>query len=280
MSRRTVGETAFLRFYPFMPIYMHLDTLDATLMSRQMLTPDTAQLVLQAPGHTFDFEPGQHVGVAYDGDDGLVHRSYSPVSLPGSDTVVLMVTRYDNGTCSVWLHEREIGSTVGLTTPSGNLTLKDPERDVVFLATGTGLTPMLAMLQAYRQTGAGKATLVYGERTLADIPYRETLDLWAAGTDRLHITYALSHSEDTPERTSNQTRGSRDTSPPGIAEIRHGYVQTHLGDVLDAETLRTAYFYACGVPQMVVDTEETLTGDLGVDEDRVFTEGWEAGAID
>jgi glycine betaine catabolism B len=258
---------------------MHLDTLDTTLISRQMLTSDTAQLVLRAPGHTFNFEPGQHVGVAYESDDGLVHRSYSPVSLPGTDTLALMVTRYEDGTCSVWLHEREIGKTIQLTDPSGNLSLRDPERDVVFLATGTGLTPMLAMLQAYRQTGTGRATLIYGERTLADVPYRETLNLWAAGTDRLDVTYALSHSDDTPDRSSEAT-GPGDTAPSGIADIRHGYVQTHLGGMLDPETLQTAYFYACGVPQMVVDTEETLTGDLGVDEDRVFTEGWEAGAID
>lgn len=254
---------------------MHLDTLDTTLISRQMLTPDTAQLVLRAPGHTFDFEPGQHVGVAYDGDDRLVHRSYSPVSLPGTDTLALMVTRYDDGTCSVWLHEREIGETIQLTDPSGNLSLQDPERDVVFMATGTGLTPMMAMLQAYRQTGAGRATLVYGERTLEDIPYRETLNLWSAGTDRFDVTYALSHPDGTPERILSSQDGVN-----GAAEIRHGYVQTHLGDVLDSETLQQAHFYVCGVPQMVVDTEDTLTTDLGVDEDRVFSEGWEAGAVD
>ena len=255
---------------------MHIDTLDTTLISRQLLTPDTAQLVLHAPGHTFDFEPGQHVGVAYDGDDGLVHRSYSPVSLPGTDTIALMVTRYDEGTCSVWLHEREISDSVGLTDPSGNLLLRDPERDVVFLATGTGLTPMLAMLQAYRQHSSGCATLVYGERTVGDIPYREMLNLWAAGTDRLDVTYALSHPGDTPERVLE----SGSPSPRGIADIRHGYVQTHLQHILTDETLQTAHFYVCGVPQMVVDTEETLTGDLGVDKNRVFTEGWEAGAID
>jgi ferredoxin-NADP reductase len=254
---------------------MHLDTLDTTLISRQMLTPDTAQLVLRAPGHTFDFEPGQHVGVAYDGDDGLVHRSYSPVSLPGTDTLTLMVTRYDDGTCSVWLHEREIGETVQLTDPSGNLSLRDTERDVVFLATGTGLTPMMAMLQDYRQSGVGHSTLVYGERSIKDIPYRGTLNLWAAGTDRLDVTYALSHPNGTPERILPGENGAH-----GTTEIRHGYVQTHLSDVLDSETLEEAHFYVCGVPQMVVDTEEVLTSDLGVDDDRVFSEGWEAGAVD
>lgn len=250
---------------------MHLDTLDTTLISRQMLTPDTAQFVLHAPGHTFDFAPGQHVGVAYESDDKLVHRSYSPVSLPGTDTLALMVTRYDDGTCSVWLHERDIGETVSLTDPSGNLSLQDPDQDAVFLATGTGLTPMLAMLQQYLDVGRGHATLVYGERTLDDIPYRDMLDLWAASEESLSVTYALSDADAEPYADMSGENGN--------ARIRHGYVQTHLGDVLDSDAIANAHVYVCGVPEMVVQTEETLTADLAIDEDRVFTEGWEAGAV-
>jgi len=246
---------------------MHLETLDTTLISRQMMTPDTAQLVLRAPGHTFDFAPGQHVGVAYESDDGLVHRSYSPVSLPGTDTVALMVTRYDDGTCSVWLHERDIGETVSLTDPSGNLSLQDPKRDAIFLATGTGLTPMLAMLQQYLDVGGGHAMLVYGERTLDDIPYRDMMDLWGAGEESLSVTYALSDADAGASEMNSDAR------------VRPGYVQTHLEDLLDSDGSENAHVYICGVPEMVVQTKKTLTADLAIGEDQIFTEGWEAGAV-
>lgn len=249
---------------------MHLDTLDTTLVSRQMLTPDTAQLVLHAPDHTFDFSPGQHVGVAYESDDGLVHRSYSPVSLPETDTLALMVTRYDDGTCSVWLHEREVGDTVSLTDPSGNLSLQDPARDAVFLATGTGLTPMLSMLQQYLDVGSGDVTLVYGERTLDDVPYRDMLDLLAASHESLSVTYSLSDADAELERADEK----------GTTRIRRGYVQSQLDGLLDAGTIESAHVYVCGVPEMVVQTEDTLTTDLGIDEGRIFREGWEAGAVD
>jgi ferredoxin-NADP reductase len=258
---------------------MPLDTLDATLVSSHLLTPDTAQLVLRVPGHTFSFRPGQHVGVTYSSEaDGRVLRSYSPVSLPGTDTITLMVTRYDDGTCSVWLHDRAPGDTVPLTDASGSLHLRDPERDAVFLATGTGLTPMMSMLQAYRNRGSGRALLVYGERTAKDLAYRSMLDLLAAGDERLDVAYVLSQPDGTPERDG--WTASDDSTANGAGTVRHGYIQDHLDELLAPALRENADIFACGVPDMVVDTREMLTTSLGVDEDRVFTEGWEAGAVD
>lgn len=37
--------------------------------------------------------------------------------------------------------------------------------------------------------------------------------------------------------------------------------------------------YVCGVPEMVVDTQELLESE-GVDADRSFTEGWESDAAE
>ncbi|PEN13715.1 phenol hydroxylase [Longibacter salinarum] len=255
---------------------MRLNTLDATLIASDMLTPNTAQLVLRVPGHQFDFEPGHHVGVAYESDeDGIVHKPYSPVSLPGTDTITLMVKRYDDGTCSVWLHERALGDTIPLTDPRGNLQLHDTDRDAVFLATGTGLTPMMSMLQAYRQHGKGRAVLVYGERSLNHLAYRNVLDMWTSSSERIDVAYVLSEPESAEER-AGWTESQR--AATGAPAVRHGHVQEHLDDLLDSDLRENAHFFACGVPQMVVDTEELLTDAMDIDPDRIFTEGWESGA--
>jgi ferredoxin-NADP reductase len=236
---------------------MILDTLATTLVSVHPLTPSMSQFVLEAPGHTFQHRPGHHVGVAYENDeDGLVHRSYSPVNGPGTPRLVLAVKEYDDGTCSRYLHARSVGDTIHLTDPSGNLHLNDPARDVLFVSTGTGITPMLAMLKAYLDDGQGRATFVVGERSQSSLPYRETLDQLAAEHAGLDVHYVLSR-EDWHGRT--------------------GYVQDHLDDVLDGRT--DVHAYVCGVPGMVVDTQATLQ-EQGVPEDHIFTEGWEAGAVD
>ena len=55
-----------------------------------------------------------------------------------------------------------------------------------------------------------------------------------------------------------------------------GYVQEHVPEELDS--LSEKHFYICGVPTMVVQTEELLKEE-GVEEDKIITEGWENDAV-
>jgi len=235
---------------------MPLDPLDATLESVYSLTPRVKQFLVRVEGHTFDFAPGQHVSVAFqDADGNRCYRPYSPVNQPGTDSLVLAVKRYPEGAGSTWMHERTVGYTIPVTSPSGNLRLRDPARDAVFLATGTGLTPLLSMVRHYLDVGEGTATLLCGERTQEDLMYRETLDLLAASHASLSVEYVLSD-----ENWAGRT----------------GYVQDDLPAVVDDPG--TAQFYICGVPEMVVETKDRLF-ELGVSEERVVTEGWEEGEV-
>ncbi|PSQ90427.1 MAG: phenol hydroxylase [Bacteroidetes bacterium QS_4_64_154] len=236
---------------------MSPDPLDPMLVSVHSLTPRVKQFLLRVDGHTFDFTPGQHVSVAADaGDNPPEYRPYSPVSQPGTDTVALAVKRYPGGVCSTWMHEREVGDTISITSPSGNLGIRNWDRDVVFLATGTGLTPMVAMATQYLREGSGRATLVFGERTQEDLMFRETFDLYAANHSAFAVEYVLS---------------DEDWSGPT------GFVQDHLPDLIDDAA--GTDFYVCGVPEMVVGTTAVLR-DLGASEDHIFTEGWEEGAVE
>lgn len=236
---------------------MALETLDATVVSVHPLTPRVKQFLLRVDGHRFSHQPGQHVSIVIDDDEeGRIFRPYSPVNRPGTDTLALAVKRYEDGTGSVWMHERSIGDSVPLTPPSGNLHLHDPRRDVVFLATGTGLTPLLAIATQYLDEGAGHATFLFGERTQEDLMYRETLDRLSASHANFTVAYVLS---------------DEDWNGPT------GFVQEHLQDYVDDWT--TPHFYICGVPQMVVDTQ-ALLAEEGAPDDHVFTEGWEQGAVE
>lgn len=236
---------------------MPLESLDTTLVSIHAVTPRVKQFLLRADDHTFDFQPGHHLSVGFEGEEGRrQYRPYSPVSQPGTDTVALAVKRYSEGACSTWMHEQTIGATIPLTPPSGNLGLQARDRDAMFLSTGTGLTPMLSMLSQYLEVGQGHATLLFGERTEDDLMYRETLDRLSASHARLTVDYVLSE--------------ERWTGP-------NGYVQEHISAyVRDAAATD---FYVCGVPEMVVESKAVLR-DLGVPDARVFTEGWEEGAVD
>jgi len=235
---------------------MSSDTFPARLTSIHQMTPRVKQYVLRVDGHTFSYRPGQHITINFVQDGETVQRPYTPVNLPGTSALALAIKRYDDGTASVWMDECEMGDTIAVTEPRGNLYLRDTDRDVVFLSTGTGITPMIAMLKQYLNEGTGQAAFLYGERTQEHLMFRETLDHFSADHDNLRVLYSLSH-EDWDGPT--------------------GFVQSHLGDAL-GEKFEAPHYYVCGVPPMVVETEETLQ-DRGVPEERVFTEGWENDAV-
>ncbi|MFB6249407.1 MAG: ferredoxin--NADP reductase [Salinibacter sp.] len=229
--------------------------LNATVAAITSVTPRVRQLLLRVDGHTFDHDPGQHVSVRYEKNgEGPIYRPYSPVSGPGTDTLALAVKRYDDGTCSVWLHELDVGDEVPILPPSGTLHLQSLDRDAAFIATGTGLTPMLAMLDPYLREGTGQARLLFGERTQADLMYRPMLDRLAATHPRFEVHYTLS---------------GEDWGGPT------GYVQDHLSLLDDLEAPQA---YLCGVPEMVVETRSALRA-AGVSSDHIFSEGWEDGAV-
>ena len=233
---------------------------EATITSIHRMTPRVKQFVVEAE-ETFDFDPGQHTTVRFerdepdDDEDEQVVRPYTATNTPGNDRITLAIKRYDDGTASVYMHEREVGDTITLGELGGNLTLRDTDRDVVFVSTGTGITPMMAMLKQYLEVGTGEAHFFYGEKNQENVMYRETLDQLAAEHDELSVLYSLSD-----EEWAGPT----------------GHVQDHLDDRLDG---LDRDFYVCGVPGMVVDTKDELD-ELGVDDDRVFSEGWEDGEVE
>lgn len=231
-------------------------TFDATLTSIHQMTPRVKQYLLRVEDHTFAYRPGQHTVISFEQDGDTVKRPYTPVNLPGTDTLALAIKRYEDGTASTWMANRSVGDSVTVTELTGNLYLRDRDRDVVFLSTGTGITPMIAMLKRYLREGTGQIAFLYGERTQDDIMFRETLDHLSADHENLQVLYSLSHEE---------WRGPT------------GHVQSHLDEAL-GDSFDAPHYYICGIPPMVVDTEALLE-ERGVEDDRIFTEGWEAEAV-
>ena len=226
------------------------------------MTPDVRQFRLVADDHTFEYEPGQHTMVHFENDGEEEARPYTAANLPGGseNELILAIKRYDDGNGSVYMHERDRGDEVEVEAVDGNLHLRDLDRDAVFLATGTGITPLYPMLKQYAREGEGSAHLVFGERDQEHLVFRESIDQMRAEHGRVSVDYVLSDPDDWDGRT--------------------GHVQDHLPDALGgADALDGTDFYVCGVPEMVVDTTDRLR-DHGVDEDAIYTEGWESDAAD
>ena len=76
-------------------------------------------------------------------------RNYSISSAPNGETYRITVKREPQGLASNWLHDHGVAGTVlKVAPPAGEFFLADrPERPVVLLSGGVGLTPMVAMLE-------------------------------------------------------------------------------------------------------------------------------------
>ena len=234
-------------------------TISATVADVHRTTPDVRQFRLVADGHRFEYDPGQHPAGHAEVDGEQEVRPYTATNLPGTDQLVLTIKRYDEGTVSVWMHDRTMGDEVEVEPVDGNLFVRDLDRDAVFVATGTGITPLFPMLKQYARDGDGDAVLVFGERDQEHLIFRESLDQLRAEHANVAVEYVLSRADD-----------------DGTWTGRTGHVQDHLPDAPDVD-LADADCYVCGVPGMVVDTADLLV-EAGAAEDRVFTEGWEADA--
>jgi len=154
------------------------------------IADNAVRLVLElAEGETLPFEPGQYVQVTVPGTEQK--RSYSIASPPSAlPRIELLIRLLPGGLMSAWLTDAarrddvlEIEGAFG----SFFLAEKDP-RPHVMVAGGTGLAPMMAMIDTIREQPGRKPPILlsFGCASEGGLFYREEIGLrefWLPGLD-------------------------------------------------------------------------------------------------
>jgi CDP-4-dehydro-6-deoxyglucose reductase, E3 len=146
----------------------------ARIHSLARLAPDVLQLRLRLPpSSTWQHLPGQYVDVIAPG--GL-QRSYSLANAPQADKQLeLHIRAVQGGAMShYWFHTAQVNDLLRLKGPLGSFFLRPLQGlHLVFLATGTGIAPVKAMLHALAQAPAAaqplSVTLYWGGRQPHDL---------------------------------------------------------------------------------------------------------------
>jgi nitric oxide dioxygenase len=102
-------------------------------------------------GSIMDHKPGQYLTFWIEiAGHPPIKRNYSISAAPNGETYRISVKHEPQGLVSGWLHEQAgIGTILKVAAPAGEFFLDEqPERPVVLLSGGVGLTPMVAMLEA------------------------------------------------------------------------------------------------------------------------------------
>lgn len=146
----------------------------AEVTAHEQRTPRVAVLTVR-PAEPFPYLPGQHLSVQTPRWPRLWRR-YSIGNAPRADgSLTLHVSAVDGGLISNTLvHHLKQGETLLLGPAEGRMTADTrSRRPMLFLAGGTGLAPLKAIIQAVgAATEPGmprNVTLCYGARTQADL---------------------------------------------------------------------------------------------------------------
>lgn len=152
----------------------------ARLSHRRQLSPNMVELelVTEQPAQ---FLPGQYALLSVPGIAG--GRAYSMSNAANSEGKWRFILRkVAGGAASTALGEHlAIGQTVELDGPYGRAHWRPSERDVVCIAGGSGLAPMISIAAAARREGRS-VTLFYGVREVEDLAAVADLAVAAPGT--------------------------------------------------------------------------------------------------
>ncbi|GHB83163.1 hypothetical protein GCM10010306_092220 [Streptomyces umbrinus] len=188
-----------------------------------------------------DFLPGQYVNIAVPGADQS--RSYSFSSGPNQRRLSFLVRIVPGGAMSGYLTERaRVGDRLEFTGPMGSFYLRELARPSLLLAGGTGLAPLLSMLERMiQQPPAHPVHLLYGVTTDQDLVHLDTLEDYAEVIPGLTFDYCV--------------------ADPASTARNKGFVTR----LMDAGTLHEGDVdvYLCGPPAMVEAVRAHITS-LGV----------------
>lgn len=144
----------------------------------RQLTHDVRELAFQLTEPTaLPFLAGQYINFMVPAKDRPkpVSRLYSICSAPAERGVIRIVYNYVGGPGTSFLQQLEVGQAVTFKGPFGHFTLKeDSSRDILCVATGTGIAPFYSMAVEHLRKGCPrKMTVLWGVRHENDVYYQE-----------------------------------------------------------------------------------------------------------
>jgi CDP-4-dehydro-6-deoxyglucose reductase len=233
--------------------------MEARLIEFREIAPGVRHFEFEALGvERLDFVPGQFTSFTDVIGGKEITRAYSLASAPsGTNRFDLCLNRVEHGHLSPRLFEMQPGDRMKMRQPLGLFVLRQPPRDSVFVATGTGVAPFRSILQAQLNPSSPAITLLFGVRYESHLLYSEELKEMARRYPQFRFWPTL-------------------TRPDERWKGRQGRVQAHLAEAAGeiGERRGDLDFYLCGLKEMVDDVRSILKS-MGFDRKQIFYEKYD-----
>ena len=205
----------------------------AKVVKKQIVAKDMVSLILQCNRHVQRGVAGQHHPVTVEIAGRHYERTYSLMQVD-ADHLCLTVKKVDQGLVSSWLVDQsQTGDILRLGQPYGEMQQQVQTPRLLLLAAGSGITPMLSLIEAFCQSRQLKAIfvqLMYWVKTHEDAAYAEYLKEVAENFP--NFTYQIFYTQQQDQRLN----------------------QSHVNQL---KSLNETTVYACG-PSGFAATAETL----------------------
>lgn len=222
----------------------------------EWMAPDAVKLRVElAEGEWIDFQPGQYVRLTPPGADTA--RSYSMCSTPAKlPTLEFMIRVLDSGVMSDYLRSRaQRDDVLTLSGPFGGFTWNGERREPhLFIAGGTGLSPIASIIEQIRATSGRKPPMIlsFGCATRENLFADEYLRLLAQWLPTLEVRVSVE-------------RGAQD-----------GLLIGNPVTAITADQISTCtHAYICGPPAMIDAAVEKLSA-AGVPAEQIHYEQFTA----
>ncbi|MDQ2723392.1 MAG: phenylacetate-CoA oxygenase/reductase subunit PaaK [Actinomycetota bacterium] len=205
----------------------------------------------------FDFRPGQSLTLRKVVDGRDQRRSYS-ICAPAGAQPRVGIREVPDGVFSTWLvRDVRVGDEVDVQPPSGTFTA-DPAvaGRHVFIAAGSGITPVLSIAASLLANPDSHVTVFYGNRRTNSVMFAEELaDLKDTYGARLELVHVLSREPRGVDLFTGRLDGDR--------------VRLLLQTLVPVD--QVDHFWLCGPFGMVTEAQRVLD-EFGVAEERVHQE--------
>jgi CDP-4-dehydro-6-deoxyglucose reductase, E3 len=159
--------------------------LPARINSLELLSENIMKVKLRLPPTSnFVFLEGQFIDII---GPNSIRRSYSIASISSNNTIILLIKKVKDGKFSnYWFNNAKSNDLLRLEGPKGTFFLRDRVKSLVFLATGTGIAPIISILDRLDSdpdfNQMGSISLFWGNRVQQDF-------VWSPNFKKINVDF-------------------------------------------------------------------------------------------
>lgn len=217
--------------------------LSFNVSQKEYLTQNIIRIRFEA-NTILNYLPGQFVTLVI---SNTIRRSYSIGSVPGQNFIETYVDITPGGPGSKFFEIVKVGDLVEGIFPIGKFVYTESEIPAVFVATGTGITPFVSMIETALKLNNSKREikLVWGGKTQEDLFLEAKFVELKHNFSNFDFTFCVSREESAT------------------------YSKGRVTNILEtSEYNNESEFYICGGKEMIADVE-TLLITKGFSKDKI-----------